>query len=206
MATTVNHVMIDLETLGTVPGCIGFSIGAVQFDPAMHRLGSTFYAVVNVDSALDHYLREDEATVEWWSKQSPEARVTLEDARAGNGMTLPDAMNRLNDYFQSLGTKSTIRVWGNGADFDNPILRVMYDAAKVTPYPGGYGGRCYRTMKNLDELFGPTFKFHKLDSERHRVGTHHNALDDAKSQAMHLMANVARIKSAIDPTHDEEEG
>lgn len=197
-ASDLTHVMTDLETLGTVPGCVAFSIGCVEFDPHAGKLGREFYEIVNVDSSLDHYLREDDpndpkGATAWWAKQADEAKVALTAARAGEGLDLPVAMAKLNQWFQSLALKSKIRLYGNGADFDNPILRVMYDAAKVQPYPGGYGGRCYRSLKNLDELLGPEFKFHKLE----RQGTYHNALDDAKSQAMHLMENIARIRRSI---------
>jgi len=185
-----SHIMCDLETLGTVPGCVGFSVGLVEFFPETGRLGGEFYTVINVDSSLERFLREDPDTVEWWSKQSAEANVTLTAARACQGADLPDAMHDMNHWFKSINTKSNILLYGNGADFDNPILRCMYDAALVPPFYAGYGGRCYRTLKNLDELFGDMFKFHKVE----RQGTHHNALDDAKSQAIHLMDNIRRIK------------
>ena len=191
------HVMFDLETLGTVPGCVGLSIGAVEFRPHTGELGDTFYVVIDVDSSLDHFLTEDPDTVQWWLGQSEEARAVLTEARSGNASSLPDAMNALNAWLAKLGPGSKIRSWGNGADFDNPILRVMYDAANVKPYAGSYGGRCYRTVKNLDELFGEFFKFEKLDRGRDRVGVHHNALDDAKSQAIHLMRNIALIKEKM---------
>lgn len=194
---SLTHIMLDLETLGTVPGCVGFSIGAVVFDPLEQRLGSEFYAVINVDSCLDRYLREEQDTKDWWSKQSDEAKVALLEAYDPTvSEPLPDVLENFNGWQRAQGLKSNLRIWGNGADFDNPILRCMYDAAQVKPYAGAWGGRCYRTLKNLDELW-PQLGFHKLDKERHRTGTHHNALDDAKSQAIHLMANVARLRGIL---------
>jgi exodeoxyribonuclease VIII len=188
-----SHLMCDLETLGTVPGCVGLSIGIVEFFPHACTLGKEYYRVINVDSSLEHFLREDPDTVAWWEKQSAEARVIVDQARAGEGVDLPDAMHDLNQWLASINTKSNILFYGNGADFDNPILRCMYDAALVPPYVAGYGGRCYRTLKNLDELLGDAFKFDKVQ----RQGTYHNALDDAKSQAVHLMENIRRIKETI---------
>lgn len=193
-AREVNHVMVDLETLGTVPGCVGFSIGACHFYPDLGSIASEFYAVISVEDSLAHFLAEDEETKEWWDKQSPEARAVLDQAREPSARGLVEVLEEFNLWQKDLGPKSSIRIWGNGADFDNPILRVMYDCAKVKPYAGGYGGRCYRTLKNLDELFGFNFRFHKME----RQGTHHNALDDAKSQAMHLMREVARIRSNLE--------
>lgn len=187
----LTHIMTDLETLGTVPGCVGLSIGCVVFDPVTMQLGDEFYTVVNLESSLEHYLRTDPDTEAWWRRQSEEARVVLDHANTpSKSKALPTAMNELNDWFKSVGMASTIRLYGNGADFDNPILRCMYDAAQVKPFPGNWGGRCYRTLKNLHELLGPSFRFHKLE----RQGTYHNALDDAKSQAVHLMENIAHIR------------
>lgn len=190
----ITHIMLDLETLGTVPGCVAFSIGAVVFYPEERRLGSEFYEIVDINSCLDRYLREEEDTKAWWEKQSEEARVALLEARDPTVATpLVDALENFNGWQRAQGLKSDLRIYGNGADFDNPILRCMYDAAGVKPYAGAWGGRCYRTLKNLDELLGPTFKFEKLE----RRGTYHNALDDAKSQAIHLMDNLRRIRAAL---------
>ena len=38
----MRHVMIDLETLGVVPGCVVLQIGAVCFDPNGGELGEKF--------------------------------------------------------------------------------------------------------------------------------------------------------------------
>lgn len=195
MRTDLTHVMVDLETLGTVPGCSILSIGAVVFFPEEERLGDNFYAVVNRPSCREHMLFEQEDTIAWWSRQSADAQKLFLEANTG-GDPLPVALNQFNSWLQRQGQVSKIRLYGNGADFDNPILRVAFDCAKVKPYPGAFGGRCYRTLKNLDELLGPDFEFQKLSSAQ-RTGTHHNALDDAISQAKHLMQSVARIKALL---------
>lgn len=189
----ISHIMLDLETLGVIPGCVGMSIGAVEFFPHEKKLGKEFYCVVSKSSSLDHFLREEEDTVKWWNERDADAKVLLAEVEEDHALPLPEAMGRLNGYLRACNTSKAIRLYGNGADFDNPILRVMYDAAKVKPYAQPFGGRCYRTLKNLDELFGPELRARKLE----RVGTYHNALDDAKSQALHLMAVVADIKRFI---------
>lgn len=189
----MKHVMMDLETLGLTPGCVAFAIGAVELDPMTGIMGKEFYVLVNVDSSLDAYLREEEGTKEWWTKQSEEAKVALTQARRGDGFSLHDALGQFNDWLADVSrNKKDIRLWGNGADFDNPILKCMYDAAGMKPHLYDFGGRCYRTLKNLDEVFGPRFKAPSLK----RQGTYHNALDDAKSQAQHMMDFVAAINCA----------
>lgn len=191
------HIMTDLETLGTVPGCVGFSIGAVQFYPDEMYFGKEFYEVIDVDSCTDLFLREEEDTKAWWGKQSDEAKAALHIARSGSAMPIVEALENFNGFLRSCGRATDIRLYGNGADFDNPILRCMYDAAGVKPYLSGnasWAGRCYRTLKNLHELFGSDFAAPKAD----RSGTYHNALDDARTQAMHLMMTVRLIKQTID--------
>lgn len=192
----LSHVMVDLETRGTVPGCVAFSIGAVEFFPDRGILGREFYTIISIADCRDFFLTEDHSpngTVAWWDRQSPEARVALEEALKEDAPKLKDSLENLNGFLRQCGNLRSLRLYGNGADFDNPILRCMYDAADVDfmgSKAGFFGGRCYRSLKNLDELLGPGFKFSKIE----RTGTYHNALDDAKSQALHLMENLARIR------------
>jgi hypothetical protein len=185
--------MLDLETLGTVPGAVILSVGAVVFDPLSGTLGDEFYTVVSKADAKENFMSVDADTVKWWNDQSEEARAVIRMAEHPDAPTIAEVCQSLNYWMRALNVGSRIRLYGNGADFDNPLLRVMYACAKVEPYAKGYGGRCYRTLKNLDELMGADFAFHKLE----RTGTHHNALDDAKSQATHLMANLARIRGVL---------
>lgn len=193
----LKHIMVDLETMGTIPGCAGLSIGAVVMDFDRMELAEEFYTVISLADSLESFLHQCDNTVAWWEEQSHEARQVLRDATALDAPKLAEAMTAFNDWLLNIGASvRRARLYGNGADFDNPILRVMWDAAKVEPFhakPGAgfYGGRCYRTLKSLDEIFGSSFVAPKLE----RQGTYHNALDDAKSQALHLMDIVRHVRS-----------
>ncbi len=170
----MKNVMLDLETLGTRAGCTVLSIGAVYFGPG--GLGAEFYRVVQRASCKASALQEDAATVAWWARQSGAAQQVLRDADDHEkSVALPQALLEFNSFLAQHG--ANVFVWGNGADFDNPILNAAYVAAKVKPGWGNWNGRCYRTLKGL--VRGPTLQ---------RVGTYHNALDDAKSQALHAVA------------------
>ncbi len=167
----MKHVMIDLETMGTLPGCVVLSIGAVYFGP--EGLGEEFYSVVSRAHSAELGLREDADTQAWWAKQSAEARRVIEAAEAPDAPRLHDALGELHKF---LKLRTNVKVWGNGADFDNPILACAYDAAQLKQTWIAWNGRCYRTLKNIAP--GPKLQ---------RVGTYHNALDDAKSQALHAI-------------------
>lgn len=176
----MNHVMIDLETLGTQPGSVILSIGAVLFDPTKpvnECLGDEFYVVVNKASSIDCAMSVSADTLDWWTKQSPEARQVLTDAEAGGEML--DAALKALAKFIPAGAK----VWSNGANFDQPLLDVAYDRV-CEPLPWKYwNSRCYRTIVALH----PGEK-----ALRPATVCAHNALEDAKWQAKH-MVNIAQL-------------
>jgi hypothetical protein len=166
----MNDVMVDLETLGTVPGSVILSIGAVAFDE-MEVAAEGFYVPIRrVDCELAGLSTSSE-TLAWWEKQTPEARKVLADP---TGVSLAEALNSFNDYLEQFG--DTVSIWGDGANFDNPLLAVAYDKASIRPAYKFWNERCYRTVKNQYP-----------DVKLARTGTHHNALDDARCQAEHLV-------------------
>ena len=160
-------VMIDLETTGIAAGCGILSIGACTFD-----LKEKFYESVSLQSCLDAGLINHASTMQWWSKQSPQAQ---KDAFAGN-TSITEACGMFSDWFRKLdGVQKSKFVWGNGADFDLPILGAAFKAVGIEIPWAAYNGRCYRTLKNL-------YKDIAMDKF---VGTKHNALQDAVNQALH---------------------
>ena len=164
------HVMIDIETLGTQPGSVILSIGAVV-------IGSpdlSFYARIDPESSVAHGFKLDVRTVMWWMRQSDEARKALTE---GAEYDVVEALDMLTDWFATLGTVDG--VWGNGATFDNVLLQSAYDLCGL-PRPWGHReDRCFRTIRALVPV--PT-ELIPLN------GVAHNALDDAKWQAEYLLA------------------
>jgi len=159
--------MLDLETLGTSPGSVIVAIGAVKFGEG--KIISEFYERVNAESCAKLGLKIDAATVMWWMGQNDEARKEITKP----GGELADV---LSDFYSWVFGPDVVEMWGNGANFDNVLLSDAFAAAKI-PRPWKYSNdRCYRTVKNLHP-----------EVQMDRNGTHHNALDDARSQAMHLM-------------------
>lgn len=183
--SNMTNVMVDLETLGRRAGCAILSIGAVAFDPEEELLGPEFYRVVQRQNQLEYGdLHEDPSTVHWWMQQSVEAKQVLVDCEGPSSMPLRETLELFNIYLSGF---PSVKVWGNGADFDNAILISLYAATGVKQGWPWANGRCYRTLKSLK----PWIKL-----ERH--GTFHNALDDAKTQALHaieLMKNDIPLSS-----------
>ena len=175
------NVMVDLETMGNTPGCAIVSIGAVVFDEK--GLGAEFYRTIDLEDAVKRGLHLDPSTVKWWVDQNPEA---LKQAMKGE-YSLERA---LVDFGEWLNEPSRVgsAIWGNGSDFDNVLLAAAYAAiGKELPWKF-YMNKCYRTLKGF-------FPKNKLV----RVGTFHNALDDAKSQASHAIELLAKINQPAIP-------
>lgn len=168
----MNKIMVDLETMGTSSNAAIVSIGAVEFDSS--GLGREFYRAIDLESSIRMGGIVDASTVLWWMKQLNDARSST--FNTGLSYQLPVSLLELSGWMAQLGTKSDIEVWGNGAAFDNVILANAYKMCGLIQPWEFWGDRCYRTVKSLN----PDIPFE-------RIGTHHNALDDAKSQALHLV-------------------
>jgi len=167
-----NNIMVDLETMATHPNAAIVAIGAVRFTD---ELKDTFYQVVDLQSAMDAGLDVNGDTVNWWLMQEQAARQAI----TAPGLELPQALMLFAKW---LGEGAV--VWGNGASFDNAILSNAYYKTDIL-LPWHYSNnRCYRTVKS----FYPKIKLQ-------RVGTLHNALDDAVSQATHLIEIFKNIKT-----------
>lgn len=168
--------MLDLETFGQKPGAVIRAIGAVKFGDG--QILDTFYQRVDAQSCVDVGLKMDVATVEWWLKQGDAARLEMTKP----GLHVAAALQAFSVWF---GTDPETNVWGNGATFDNTLLSAAYDACLHRRPWGPFSDRCYRTVKNL----WPSVPLI-------RSGTHHNALDDARDQARHLMAMIPETFAA----------
>lgn len=167
-----NNVMVDLETLGTSPASVIVSIGAVKFN--LHGISETFYERIDLKSSVAAGMGMDPSTVLWWMKQSDEARAEL----GKPGEPLKDVLCR----FAAFCHYEDVVIWGNGAAFDNSLLAQAYKMAGL-PQPWAFwNDRCYRTVKSMF----PNVPLVK------RSGVHHHALDDAKTQALHLVEICAK--------------
>ena len=169
----MKDVMIDLETMGTGPAAAIIAIGAVEFDPTVGALGESFYVVVSLETSVRNGGVMGPSTVMWWLGQSEAAR----EAVRAEGIDINAALMQLTNWLRERASRDDLRLWGNGAGFDNVVLETAYQHA-MHPTPWNFwNNRCYRTIKAMH----PSLK-------AIRAGTHHNALDDAITQALHLIA------------------
>lgn len=169
--------MLDLETLGTGANSAIISIGACRFDPDSSSVYDTFHGVISKESCFAIGMTADPDTIKWWDGQSAEAKAGSYEHP--NPTDIYPVLLAFSDWMNK-----DSEIWGNGSDFDNAMLAEAYRKAGI-PLPWKFwNNRCYRTMKN---------QFPDVAMSRH--GTHHNALDDAISQAKHLCKIVQRMRN-----------
>lgn len=169
------HVMLDLETWGTAPGCALRSIGACTFDPyvtdgiPMFEDGgmSAFYANIDRQSCEDYGLTIDPKTEEWWARQSQAAR----DALLTDPQAVESVVVEFHAWWRRVGAQF---VWSNGANFDEPIWCAVSRLMGLSVPWKFWNVRDTRTIWDVAGIDPKNVP---------RDGVAHNAYADARHQA-----------------------
>ena len=177
----LHHVMLDLETLGTNPFASIIMIGACRFDP--YAPADDLVIQEQFEVAIDptsHPGRIDPETVLWWldPKRELARAIWLKMTK----VTLPEALDGFTDWLQDQGADKScddVRVWGNGSDFDNALLRQAYEMMKRDVPWSFRHNRCFRTLRSLD------------DGQSREA--RHTALFDAEDQAIRAAQIVRKL-------------
>lgn len=183
------HVMLDLETWGTAPGCALRSIGACAFDPdagygcLSDDPHDIFYANIDRASCEAEGLVIDPDTVLWWSQQSSEAQAAL--------LTEPQPLRTVIAEFKIWWFKRGARfLWSNGPSFDEVLFRVACEKVSVRP-PWHY-----RDVRDTRTIWDAA----AINPENiQRTGTKHTALTDARHQALCVMRAYDVLRGRVYP-------
>ncbi|MBB6974418.1 3'-5' exoribonuclease [Escherichia coli] len=170
------HLMIDLETMGKNPDAPIISIGAIFFDPQTGDMGPEFSKTIDLETTGGVIDRD---TIKWWLKQSREAQSAI----LTDEIPLDDALLQLREFIAENSGEFFVQVWGNGANFDNVILRRSYERQGI-PCPWRYHND--RDVRTIVEL-GKATDFDARTAIPFE-GERHNALDDARYQAKYVSA------------------
>lgn len=118
-------------------------------------------------------------------QQSEEARAAICDKDA---ISISAALIKLNTFILDNNNIDKVQVWGNGATFDNVIMRTSYDRENI-PCPWHFANdRDVRTIVELGRAVGINPR-RDIPFE----GDMHNALADAKHQAKYVSAIWKRL-------------
>lgn len=184
MANNIIDIVLDLETASLKPNAAIVQIGAycnqtrVGFN---HRISLASYPTV--DSADKFHVDAD--TLDWWKLQPEDVRAYV----FGGTDTIIDALKAFYRYVTSQAashsvTFNGVRMWGNGAAFDNVILTNAYNSCGLKQ-PWSYrGDMCLRTLRNLARDSNLPINVDSVQP--------HNALYDAMAQA-ETLASILRV-------------
>lgn len=164
----MEHISIDLETLGTAPDSAFISIGATFFDPKTRKLGSSFQVDVDFADAVEKRKVSGD-TIKWWLQQSDIAR---ENVLKGM-IPVTTSLNWFSNFISDHVALEDVIVWGNGATFDISILEDAYMQSGIDiPWD-------FRNIRDVRTIVALCPDVKKLPFE----GERHMSLTDAKHQA-----------------------
>ncbi|UIN08439.1 3'-5' exoribonuclease [Yersinia ruckeri] len=186
----MKNLMIDLETMGNKPNAPIVAIGAVFFEPATGEIGAEFYTAVDLESEMSLGAIADASTILWWLTQSSESRSAI----AYDPTPIRAALLNLNQFAAEHCHTRYLHVWGNGAAFDNVILRSAYERCQLQPCWSWFNDLDVRTIVKLGRAIG-------FDPKRDMPfdGERHNALADALHQARYVSAIYQKLIPATSP-------
>lgn len=183
----MRDVMIDIEAWGTGTLALPLSIGAVEFDLTTGTIPRTFEVKIDPINAQKCGFCIDAQTVDWWMQQSDEARASLR----GRRISVVRAFDELTQFLRTdRGEPIRCRVWGNGSNFDNRIIREGYDHLGIK-CPWHYrDDRDMRTFMAMMKKLGATDDRVKVDPPTIK----HSALADAEFQARLMIAYWRQVQ------------
>lgn len=196
--------MVDIEALGPRPDGALVSIGAFLFNqgdleevdsPGLSDPARSFYAVVDLQNALDAGCKVDASTLRWWLELPDAARAVL----LQKGQPLESVLHALARFYQPHRAHrgKLPRMWGFPAHFDIIMIEDAYKRCKIAcPWDALRAPRDVRTVSDtLQTVLGMTDD--AIKALKPTYGVLHNALDDAKSQALWLQRMHSVLRSAL---------
>lgn len=176
----MENLMVDIETLGTKPGCIILELAAVEFS-LDGETGAKHYFALSFSEQEEANLKGNIETLMWWMKQPrfPEiAGIIAGETTSHKSFSIVD-----RDFWKYK------KVWGNSARFDLGILAHYFNTCADANAPWNtWNERCYRTV--VQEFGKDIYEERKKNRQNA-----HNPLEDCIFQIEVLCETYKRIKA-----------
>ena len=164
--------MIDIEALDTVNSAIVLSVGAVLFDlSGTHR---ELYLKPSIVQQIVLGRTSSKSTIDWWKEQT---------------IPIPEGTGSLIGVFTSLKEMTAVAecVWFRGPTYDHCILEHLAGQLDIELPWKFWQVRDSRTLDSFSER-----------RTRSKEAVAHNALSDAKEQALDVIAFELCLKKATE--------
>jgi hypothetical protein len=178
------HLMLDIETAGTAPGCAILEIAAVPFTwgDFLPSMAEAYHVRVDILDSLAPGFTVDPGTAAWHRAQ--EARTGQALRPTLRGKPVWEAFSHLASH---ISHHAPAHVWAWGMDFERPILQHAFEKLRI-PFPWHYtAGMDARTVWNL--------AFTKPAPKRP-----HQALQDCHAQIRDLADAVTTLPLSLQPS------
>ena len=161
------HGMIELETLGTGSNSVVVSVGLVAFNISTGEILAELAIGLNLNQQIKTGGVIDGDTLEFHFAQAPDSIQKLAQRKV---LDVKEGLELISNFIKA---NNITTLWGNGATFDNVILRNLY-ARHLKVFPLGFWtDRDLRTAVDIYNIDTRTVPFE---------GIKHYCLDDARHQ------------------------
>ena len=186
-------IMVDVECLSLQPNAVILSIGAIRFDSknisdwtSIDYPSCSFYAALPLELQIENFGGHISADVlQWWMRQSSDAQSVFEECATQNKYALTEQLQGFIDF---VGTCQSM--WASPAHFDYPKLIWLFEKCGL-PFPFEYWQiHCGATLRAIADP-----KKDQIDVYIPPGFTAHNALEDAKKQALQVQQCLKLLRS-----------
>ena len=184
MTHKFDSLMVDIETLGTEPGCIVLSAAFVAFDEGGEGHGPSYVRYLTIDDQVRAGLGLTEGTFLWWLDQSDEARRTQTDSPRIPASAMLAGLQGFVDQY--MAPKYT--VFAKPPSFDLKILQNLYMKMGYSDLPWSF--RQEEDLRGLLKRSGV--------KAAPVAGVAHDALYDCIAQIESTQAAVRSLRAMRD--------
>lgn len=187
--STVTDIVVDIETLGTQPGCPIIQIGYCGFDAYDASFTPLISGAYRIPlSAIQGKDKISGDTLDRWFNQSASAVAELLSGAGALSETKQSESSMLIAFAQDLAPHAQqANLWGNSHSFDLVLIEAALARHGMEKHWDFRNERCYRTLK--EELY-----WVKADPF---IGTKHIALNDAYNEAAHLYKLLQELRKLM---------
>jgi len=184
---SMEHLMLDIETLSTETDAAIVAVGAVGFDIMSGETKYEFLEYVPLKSAMQHG-RVDAGTLAWWLGE--DLALMKETIVNPGAHPLESVLEAFDRYVAGkFPHRPGPCVWANSPTFDCTIMRNAYASLDMeVPWP-------FREQRDVRTIIGVAEAISGQKISAPHIGTEHNPLDDAKAQA-HMVTMAYRSLDA----------
>jgi len=182
----MKYLMLDLETLGKGNNALVTTISAVQFDLSTGKIGAEIELGLDWEEEIEKGAEIDISTFRWWLNQNKEAQERMINTPTFAVKTaLIQFANFIVKNFKDL---NNVRLYGNGATFDNVIIRNLYQRHGIEfilPY------WCDKDVRTLVDITGINPRDYEFEGVKHR------GVDDCKHQIKYCCDGYSKFRSVV---------